>query len=131
MRLAIQSILDFWTGCVSTGTAGSFYISGKPGTGKTATLREVRGLMQKQDRSVRIPPPLPPLPAPLTFPPSPRRGAVYPLFLSDPRSFPASVFTPRFSCVTVLGYATVSSRVRELHDSEGTDTVLQGGFVDN
>lgn len=43
-----QCIVDFWTDCVGTGTSGSLYISGKPGTGKTATLREVRKSMESR-----------------------------------------------------------------------------------
>lgn len=99
MRLAIQSILDFWAGCVSTGTAGSFYISGKPGTGKTATLREVRGLMQKQDRSVRIPP-SPPAPSrPSYLSPFSKAGCCLPSISFRPLFIPrVSIYSPFLLC---------------------------------
>ena len=41
-------ILDFLEGAIDEGTGGCIYISGVPGTGKTATVREVLSALHKQ-----------------------------------------------------------------------------------
>jgi origin recognition complex subunit 1 len=41
-------ILDFLEGAIEEGTGGCIYISGVPGTGKTATVREVISALHKQ-----------------------------------------------------------------------------------
>src|SRR5271154_3925542 len=43
-----DQILDFLEGAIEEGTGGCIYISGVPGTGKTATVREVISALHKQ-----------------------------------------------------------------------------------
>ena len=43
-----DQILDFLEGAIEEGTGGCIYISGVPGTGKTATVREVISALRKQ-----------------------------------------------------------------------------------
>ena len=43
-----DQILDFLEGAIDEGTGGCIYISGVPGTGKTATVREVISALRKQ-----------------------------------------------------------------------------------